>query len=257
MKQSFKFTCLSILAVIPIMGIVFVSTAFAENKYDPNNKGEISAVIDIHSDGSRINPQDKDVNSSEASPKSAREGTLLESPSLTKSDIYHAVLNSVDNYDCASGVIKTNFLNGNDATIEYSVDMVNNKAYQHVFFENEPFDEETYVGDGSIIVVDNTTGKEEMLGRTYSKSEDTQNYSDDRNRVTLEEGIPTYYYRLNPTNLHYASTVSIFPQEMAFGFLSNTELWDIDNITTYLGRECVSISGTTEKSYKSRLAGGS
>ena len=176
---------------------------------------------------------------------------------------YHKTLNSVDYFNYASGIIETNMLNGDYYTIEYNVDMVNNESYQHV--KSSDFDEEIYSADGVTTTIDNTSEDSNNVryDLAYCEADDiAQNMepyqyrsieSDARRITTDENGIKCYHYRQNPTNLHYASTFSLFPQEMIFGFLSNQDLWEIKGTDEYLGREVTFTTGTTEPDYGSKL----
>lgn len=199
---------------------------------------------------------------------------------ITKNDYYKKVLNSVDYYNYASGRITTNMLNGTEEIIEYNVNMEDCSAYQKV--TGRDFNEEVFVEKSQIHTIDNfhrviNSGK--MIA--YTKSDEADDYSalrdsDTKDRITyttfeqMESGnpdacvekkdisdesklIPVYHYRLNVTNLQYASTVSLFPQEMAFGLLSKEDLWDISDKTIYLGRTCTVLRGITEKEYGSKL----
>lgn len=176
---------------------------------------------------------------------------------------YHKTLNSVDYFNYASGVIETNMAGGDLFTIEYCVDMVNKESYQHAI--SDGFDEEVYSADGETITIDNMSETENNthIVPAYDESTDPavnaeldmyQTFADDSQRITADEnGINTYYYRMNPTNLHYASTFSLFPQEMIFGFLSDQDLWEINGTDEYLDREVLVITGTTEANYGQKL----
>lgn len=192
----------------------------------------------------------------------------------TKTNIYSKVLNSIDYYNIVSGKIKTNMLNKTDEVIEYNVNMNECKAYQHVNGQN--FDEEVYVNDKKIYTFDNLTKKysidsavsksdeyeenDELLGELdvkerikYTTLDDEEIKDKELQTIAEDELIPIYYYRDNPTNVHYSSTVSLFPQEMAFGLLSNEELWSISKKISFLNRKCTVIEGKTEKEYGKKL----
>lgn len=179
-----------------------------------------------------------------------REFPIPEYEITDKTSCYHKLLNCVDYYNAAAGKIETNILNGYLSTIEYNVDMCEGTGYQHVLADD--FDEEVFVGDGEV----RTEGhihNNSLLLPAYRKSGGERTIEDDEKRISTLDGEPCYTYRQNVTNLHYASTVSIFPQEMAFGFLGNKELWDITGRTEYLGREVVIVSGVTSPSYGAKL----
>ena len=72
-------------------------------------------------------------------------------------------------------------------------------------------------------------------------------------RITIEDdGQPCYNYRANPTNVPEAS-MCIFPQEMAFGFLADQELWDMENTENVDGKLCYHIIGKTSEDYGKKL----
>lgn len=184
-----------------------------------------------------------------------------------KSSCYHKTLNSVDYFNYANGTIETNMVNGDVFTIEYNVDMTNKKSYQRT--KASDFDEEVFAADGYAVTIDNrqeiakTSANSNITVPAYDEANDpavnknSREYAslnDDSQRiVNVSSDIKEYRYRQNPTNLQYASTFSLFPQEMIFGFLSNKDLWEIKGTDEYLGREVTVITGTTEPDYGSKL----
>lgn len=170
---------------------------------------------------------------------------------IDKDSCYHKMLNSVDYYNYANGRIETNLLNGEECTIVYNVDMIDNVDYQRV--TTPSFDEEISVHDNSIEVINKLTDEKSLKPLQFTKTMETGNYDNDKARITTTDGIPTYCYRMNPTNLHYASTVSIFPQEMVFGFLANKENWSITGKSEYIGRDIITLEGKTEPDYGAKL----
>ena len=153
----------------------------------------------------------------------------------TKEEYLFKILNSVDYYNTVSGKLKTNILNGYDALIEYSVDMTENRAYEHTTI-GDSYDSEIFVENGFVFEYDNKNGNDIHPVRAYSKSDETADYD-------ISHPREFNHYRMNPTNIQYASTVSIFPQEFAYSFLYDTSLWEISGTTKYLGRECAVIDG--------------
>ena len=153
----------------------------------------------------------------------------------TKEDYLFKILNSVDYYNTVSGNIETNTLNGDVSTIEYAVDMSENIAYERTV-EEDTFDEEVFVSNGLIRTIDKMNDNQEKIGKAYSKNDDTKNY-------TPENLRPLNSYRQNPTNVHYAATTSLFPQEFAYCFLYDTDNWEIKGNTKYEGRTCAVIEG--------------
>ena len=211
-----------------------------------------------HAQAASVNNETATLNSetlSEVSSLSITEvpQTQLKELEITDKDTcYHKLLNSIDYYNTASGKIETNMLNGNDFSIEYNVDMNTGNAYQHVV--SFDFDEEVFCENGIVTIVNNLLQSDNISSSpAVTKSADTGNYDDDGKRVDCENGIMSYHYRLNPTNLHYASTVSIFFFFLAFGFLSDKELWNISGKENYLNRETFVIEGSTSPEYGAKL----
>lgn len=175
-------------------------------------------------------------NVTEETSKSVTDTVMVEQfTPKTKEDYLFKILNSVDYYNTVSGNIETNTLNGYASTIEYAVDMSENIAYEHTV-EEETFDEEVFVSNGLIRTIDKMNDNQERIGKAYSKNDDTKNY-------TPENLRPLNSYRQNPTNVHYAATTSLFPQEFAYCFLYDTDNWEIKGNTKYEGRTCAVIEG--------------
>ncbi len=169
-----------------------------------------------------------------------------------KAALYHKVLNCVDHYDHAAGKIVTNELNSHFCIIEYSVDMENNTAYQYYYSSRDGYKEKTFVKDGSIstVFVDVNTGDIvcDASYRAFSKSDEFGSYENDSDRISTDSsGTRSYLYRQDPTNVRFASKISLFPQETVFALLSDTDNWEIDREEQYLGRDCVIVSGTSPR----------
>lgn len=67
-----------------------------------------------------------------------------------------------------------------------------------------------------------------------------------------KDGYANYVYRVDPTNT-YMGKYLLQPQEFAFGFLNDTSLWEISDEVDYVGRDCVVITGKTEKNYGEKV----
>ena len=263
---------------------VIMSTMVAVSVAAIANDSNKVASKDVRNNTSDLNvddiiPADIEIN------KHVEEVPVKVLNASTKDDYFKKALNSVDYYNIVNGTIETNMLNGYDYSIEYNVDMSKCKAYQHVLGEN--FDEEVFVQDSKIYTVDNIDKTRNYRPEiAFAKSDEllfNDEYSDitlgdlsfeDRITYTSQDEIcssgkeafssnkemskdgtmlPVYHYRLNPTNTHYASSVSLFAQEMVFGFLSNKDLWEVKDKTEYLGRKCTTIEGVAEKNYGAKL----
>lgn len=257
-----------VLSLILISCIVFISVSaktIDDKKVVVNTYNNTSYSNDESSEDidEKIIPSDYEID------KQIKEIPIKKFEAVTKNDFYKKVLNSIDYFSCANGTIETNMINGTDSIIEYNLNMANCTGYQHVI--GADFDIETIVSDFKVYTIDNINKtRNYFLEVAKAKSDECNNLGevDTKERITnaidefktddsedMEnlEWVPVYHYRLNPTNLHYASTVSLFPQEIAFGFLANEELWEISDKTDFLGRKCIIISGITEREYGEKL----
>ena len=198
--------------------------------------------------------------------------TAVSSSSATKDDIYHIMLNSIDYYDKASGTVY--FPAGDTCNkIEFQTVLSESKAFfRHTQYNADMsesisanavdsmadandviYDTEMYCnGESSCISVDNTE-KTYASNPGYVITLDSVLDIPDDERITMEsDGYPCYNLRTNPTNVPEAS-ISLFPQEMTFGFLKNKELWNIEGIEKYDGKECYHITGKAEEEYGNKL----
>lgn len=171
---------------------------------------------------------------------------------LKKEDVVNAMLNSVDYYQSVQGEFTTSSLHDHqETTVAYKTDLAAGNSYQHIL--DSEADIEQYVKGGILTQYDNKT-------KSYSQSYvPIQSESEDKTGKTLEaritveaDGIKNYHYRYDSTHTGI-STMSLFPQEMTFGLLADTDLWEITGQTEYLGRSCVALSGEATPFYGEKL----
>lgn len=273
-----------ILAAVLILSVVAINVAAKTSSYEESSFAEDieNNKDDLVSTSDKIIPADMKVE------KDIKEVPVKTLVAVTKNDYYTKILNSIDYYNVVSGTIETNMLNDVDTKIEYGVDMTKCNAYQHVVCDD--VNEEVFVQDNKIYTIDNInktrnyapefayaksdellkdneesdniyeslvekTSEERITYNTVNdvNAKSLENFSDNSENSADETIIPVYHYRPNPTNIHYASTVSLFPQEIAFGFLSNESLWEISEKTEFLGRKCTILKGVTGKDYGTKL----
>lgn len=165
----------------------------------------------------------------------------------TLESVCYKMLDSVDNYDWASGnMISCGLLNGSECTIGYCVDMTEGISYQYYHNETDGVTEKTYVSGGQANVYALDGGAVKLVDSYPAVSKkDIFRFDDDERVGVNEDGIPEYQYMQDPTNIHYASTLSLFAQEIAFSILSDTGEWRLTGEETYLDRECFAIGGIT------------
>ncbi len=188
-----------------------------------------------------------------------------------KDEIWHKMLNTVDYYDSIDGEFFYSISSIDDVyAVSFNADIDSSKAFSNAskleindinnlvtsiqlnefpeFKKAGSFDLSLY-SDGEnyyrINNIDNTytTYKYAAIKKIDSIAED------DKSRFTIrEDGIPCYSYRPDSTNAYLAKRC-IFPQEMAFGYLANFDLWEIKGTEKIFNRECYVITGNTSDDY--------
>lgn len=181
-----------------------------------------------------------------------------------KTKLILKMLNSIDYYDKASGRLVTKG-NGNSFNdVEFEIDLTTARSYSHIrqYWIDSP--ESAMSGDytkaelitdeyGTYDFINYSDGERLHSYNTYSKVHEvtdgvvsrTESYEipDDERRYTKPDGTLSWRYRINPLNCDFAMS-SLFPQMFVMDVLNDTEKWRIDGLQTYLGRECISVSGT-------------
>lgn len=190
-----------------------------------------------------------------------------------KENIYNNVLNCVDFYDTVKGSFTTTFIrSGEEVAVDYAVDIPAQVAIENVNGSVEDLtricvDETVYTANRALGLY-SSDYYASQLDTVYRSSEVVQNiclphdakpafYSAGipvYNRVvTAADGTCAYYYRPDITNTAYACA-SIYPQSLVMALMSDIESWDITDVTEYLGRSCVVISGkVTDEDYAEKI----
>lgn len=183
-----------------------------------------------------------------------------------KDNIYVNMINSVDFFDSVEGAFTTTLAGIGETYVEYQTDIVNQMAIQQI--NNSTQNETSYFENSSFLVVDNNTKSYETIRcisqydestRQAAKADICLSYSTETMTIAGGQIVPEgrvwqddtgtncYLYRNNITNTDIAS-LSIFPQDLAFGFLSDTSNWEITGVEEYLGRNAIILSGDTNGS---------
>lgn len=179
-----------------------------------------------------------------------------------KSDVYHMMLNTVDYYNTASGTVIR--ADGNDSinVITFQTDLINSESYSASAlcssdnvetisaYSLSDFDNVVYCADGLMTTV--SEGSTDTVEGNVTYLSDCEPIDDSERISTADDGYPIYRFRQNPTNVPFAS-ICLFPQEMAFGFLQDQELWEITGTTEKNGLTCYIINGRTSEAYGEKL----
>ena len=182
--------------------------------------------------------------------KAQQEETIVNDQSLTKQNIFNKMLNSVDYYQSVYGSFEVSNAAFGDQTVSYQAGLEDKVSYQKI--EGTGIDQEQYYQNNEQIKYDNKA-------RTYRVSAVAEFVEEPQLRsgariTENEDGTKNYFYRGDVTHTGFASSMSLLPQEMAFGFLEDFSLWEITGTETYLGREAVRIEGLTEEAYGDKLS---
>lgn len=194
--------------------------------------------------------------------------TPVSADNAAKADVWHMMLNSIDYYNNVSGTIVYSHGNADDVyLVDFQCDIPDSAAYSSCYLysagDAERIDPDelrntesisnitNYCGDGhNIMILSDRTYRE--MDYAIIKPEDALPIADE-DRVTVEaDGNPGFHYRADPTNID-SSSMCIFPQVFAMGFLYDTDLWEINGIVDYNGHECWQISGCTSPEYGAKL----
>lgn len=183
-----------------------------------------------------------------------------------KKEIWHKMLNSVDYYNAVAGrvifadnvsdtlcvMFQTNIDTSNaythisDVDVPNSVTLINQNIFEYTV--TNKYDLEVFTEGDSIITLYQTDHTGYVNQGAVLHRENSGRIPDSERIVYEGDGVPGYYYRCDPTNTYLAKEC-IFPQEMAFGFLSDYEMWEIERTDEYVGRNCYVISGKTSHDY--------
>jgi len=197
----------------------------------------------------------------------------VSSKTASKDDIYYMMLNSIDYFDKVSGTVY--YPSPDDKSVINVVDFQSDLSDTSVYSNYKQICSEEEFSEKNVIKNVNNSNKiiwdqdiygskdksviAEHIKKTYTEScydmVSLDEVSDipDKERITkAEDGQPCYNYRINPTNLPEAS-ICLFPQEMAFGFLTDRSMWDISDIINVNGNLCYHIKGHTNKEYGKKL----
>ena len=181
-----------------------------------------------------------------------------------KENIFNNLLNAIDYYDVVEGTFTTTLWSASEdedaATIvSYISNIPEQQSYQKIATEKQPAVLEVYVLDGKKITFNNLSRTYTEQERELSEKESARTKQDGNiclransytnaryaeNRAGIkEDGMPIYRYRNDLTNADYAS-VSIFPQTLTFGLLTDFDNWEITGIGSYLDRKTLIINGS-------------
>lgn len=217
-----------------------------------------------------IAPENEPVAISENTEKIAEVRALAIAPdaeSVTKDDIFHMMLNTVDYFNKASGTFVFNCSDPNNRTIvDFQTNMLDTTSYsevKHIYVDglSTPIsmNSESVTADQIVYCQNNDEITLNEENKTYNISpfsthslESCVPIKDEDRITTAPDGMLCYSYRSNPTNVEFSS-MCLLPQEITIGFLENQDLWKIEGIKEFSGLDCYVIHGKTSPDYGSSL----
>lgn len=266
MKRHLK----NIMAVALVVGVSVTTTAFAFGNTKEKNSSQ-------HSTGVVVEPAEIVTGAPSVQPttvvKTIEEPIVRvlsvapDAECVTKDDIFHMMLNTVDYFNKASGTFIFNCSDPNNRTIvDFRTNMLDTTSYskvKHIYVDglSTPIsmNSESVTADQIVYCQNNDQITLNEENKTYNISSFSTHSLEscvpikDEDRITIApDGMPCYSYRSNPTNVEFSS-MCLFPQEITIGFLEDRELWEIEGIKEFSGLNCYVIHGRTSEDYGAKL----
>lgn len=270
------------LLSLSVIGVITISTAVIGFR-SASNANKVSTDISSYNYEQQENNLTMAMNTTETEKefKVVNERLLETAPDplvADKADVYHIVLHTIDYFDKASGrLFACTTQDGIARMTDFNTCM------------SEPYafcDRKTFKTDDISLISEEYFSKCECLQtiRQYYTRDSFYEVNDldrtfieqhgicmntfdelyppdkkefynipDSERFSLDENGETHAALMpDPTNI-IDSSVFLFPQNYAMGFLSDFELWHINGISEFDGRDCYEISGTTTPKYGTKL----
>ena len=181
--------------------------------------------------------------------------TVDPSRSVSKGALYDRMLNSIDYFNTVSVSFSYCFpnLSPNEVQITIDSDLTCGKVYQSYLVAEKDYLLED-ISDGVFVVRYNLSENQAWIEMpAVVREEKAEVILNDQERYYYDQQDDSnYVYRRNTTNADAASWC-LFPQEFAFGFLSDITGWEITEDTEYLGRKSVTLEGTAPKQYQNKF----
>lgn len=175
----------------------------------------------------------------------------LETQKNAQAYIWYQMLNTVDFFDTISGTVKNEY-DGNAYSYDFASDMSKSTSYQKSF-TNGQIQDEIYCDISQTVTLSAKTRDVDVKSGATTWQETYELAAPVSERYGFEEdGTPFCVLRGDATNLECASLCTM-PQELAFSFLTNYDAWRIVGTTTYLGRDCVQLTGTPGDYHQNKL----
>lgn len=174
---------------------------------------------------------------------------------MTKDQIHYEMLNSIDNFNSARGeFIYHSDSAGYEYTVNYQVQLGNNPKSKVKFTSNQVSQETTYDGNGTFLRLDNKQKKFEKFSTPQQNGIQKNSLKDQpaKSRYSKnDKGEKVFLRRTDPALMGIAAT-SVFPQDIALGFLEDYNKWNIVSEENIDGRDAVVIQGELNDYYQNK-----
>ena len=174
---------------------------------------------------------------------------------VSKAGLFDRMLNSIDYFNTVSAYFTYCFPNmsPNEVQITIDSDLTCGKAYQSYYASADDYLIEDLSDGVNVVRYSHNTNKSWIEMPAIVREKDSTGIIQNQERFYYDQqNKPNYVYRQNITNAD-ASSWCLFPQEFAFGFLSNLASWEITEDTEYLGRISVTLEGTAPEQYQTKF----
>ena len=187
--------------------------------------------------------------------------------SATKEDIFYMMLNTIFYFDKVSGTVMFNTDDPNAVNVDdFQCSLSDKLSYSdftqcyitdknNIGFDSlsAPFFENIRCCNGNDEIEVSPQSKEYRYKEGWAITIDDVIKIPDESRIsTADDGMNRYNMLTNPTNV-LSAIMCIQPQEITFGFLSDFDLWNIEEITTFNDRTCYVINGRASAEYGASL----
>lgn len=178
--------------------------------------------------------------------------SIQQEENISKEELQHRMLNSIDYFESVEGGFIYHDILGEDTTIDYKIKIKDKpSSYEKLIMKDNTiqasFDgtEKTFLDDKNKVF-----RKLGVMKQTYNK--DQFKSESPKERYQSRDGEKVYIHRGDPSNMGLASE-SVFPQNIALGFLEDYNKWDISSEGTLNGENVVIVKGTLNDYYSAKF----
>lgn len=171
---------------------------------------------------------------------------------ITKEELHHRMLNSIDYFDSVTGSFIYHDISGNETTVDYKIKMKDNPSSYEKDANKDITNEISYDGNEQTFL-DTKNKMYRKLGATkQTVNKDQYKSESPKDRYQSKDGKNVYIHRADPSYMGVASE-SVFPQNTALGFLEDYNKWDITSDGTLNGKDVVIVKGTLNNYYSAKF----